>query len=45
MQLWGAASTSNIEILETFPIEKLVHDSGRTLVCAEYDYPKGFANN
>jgi hypothetical protein len=25
----------------TFPIESLAHDSGRTLVCAEYVYPKG----
>jgi hypothetical protein len=27
--------------LRTFPIESLAHDSGRTLVCAEYGYPKG----
>jgi hypothetical protein len=27
-----------------FPIESLVHDSGRTLVCAEYGYPKGSPN-
>jgi hypothetical protein len=28
----------------TFPIESLAHDSGRTLVCAEYGYPKGSPN-
>jgi hypothetical protein len=28
----------------TFPIESLPHDSGRTLVCAEYGYPKGSPN-
>jgi hypothetical protein len=27
---------------ETFPVEDLGHDSGRTLVRAEYGYPKGF---
>jgi hypothetical protein len=37
IQLWGTASTSNTR---TFPIENLAHDSGRTLVCAEYGYPK-----
>jgi hypothetical protein len=26
------------------PIESLAHDSGRTLVCAEYGYPKGSPN-
>jgi hypothetical protein len=36
MQLWGTASTYNIEILESF-----AHDSGCTLVRAEYSYPKG----
>jgi hypothetical protein len=25
-------------------IESLVHDSGCTLVCAEYSYPKGYPN-
>jgi hypothetical protein len=25
----------------TIPIESLAHDSGRTLVCAKYGYPKG----
>jgi hypothetical protein len=25
----------------TFPVEDLEHDSGRTLVSAEYGYPKG----
>jgi hypothetical protein len=28
----------------TFPIEILAHDSGRTLVRAEYGYPKGSPN-
>jgi hypothetical protein len=28
----------------TFPIESLAHDSGRTLVRAEYGYPKGSPN-
>jgi hypothetical protein len=28
----------------TFPIESLALDSGRTLVCAEYGYPKGSPN-
>jgi hypothetical protein len=28
----------------TLPIESLAHDSGRTLVCAEYDYQKGSPN-
>jgi hypothetical protein len=36
IQLWGTASTSKIE--------SLAHDSGRTLVCAEYGYPKGSPN-
>jgi hypothetical protein len=40
IQLWGMASTSNIEILERF----LAHDSGRALVRAEYGYPKGSPN-
>jgi hypothetical protein len=40
IQLWGTASTSNIEI----PIESLKPDSGRTLVCAEYGYPKRSPN-
>jgi hypothetical protein len=44
IQLWGTASTSNIEILEPFRIENLAHDSGRTLVRAEYGYPKGSSN-
>jgi hypothetical protein len=26
----------------TFPIKNLVDDSGRTLVWAKYDYPKGY---
>jgi hypothetical protein len=28
----------------TFPIESLAHDSGRTLVLAEYGYPKESPN-
>jgi hypothetical protein len=36
MQLWGTASISSIE--------SLAHDSGRTLVRAEYGYPKGSPN-
>jgi hypothetical protein len=28
----------------TFPIENPEHDSGHTLVCAEYSYPKGSPN-
>jgi hypothetical protein len=28
----------------TFPIESLAHDNGRTLVRAEYGYPKGSPN-
>jgi hypothetical protein len=44
IQLWGMASTSNIEILENCPIESLAHDSGHTLVCAEYAYQKGLPN-
>jgi hypothetical protein len=28
-----------------FPIESLVHDSGRTLVCAKYGYRKGSPNS
>jgi hypothetical protein len=27
-----------------FPIESLAHDSGHTLVCAEYGYPKKSPN-
>jgi hypothetical protein len=30
--------------IRTFPIESLAHDSGRTLVRAEYGYPKGSPN-
>jgi hypothetical protein len=29
-------------ISRTFPIESLVHDRGRTLLCAEYGYLEGF---
>jgi hypothetical protein len=43
IQLWGTASTSNRNS-RPFPIESLVHDSGRTFVCAEYGYPKGSPN-
>jgi hypothetical protein len=37
IQLWGTASTSNIEIIERF-------QSGRTLVFLKYGYPKGSPN-
>jgi hypothetical protein len=30
--------------LRTLRIESLAYDSGRTLVCAEYGYPKGSPN-
>jgi hypothetical protein len=43
IQLWGTASTSNRNS-RMFPIEIHAHDSGRTLVCAEYGYPKGSPN-
>jgi hypothetical protein len=43
IQLWGTASTSNRNS-RTFPTESLAHDSGRTLVSAEYGYPKGSPN-
>jgi hypothetical protein len=39
IQLWGTASTSNIEILED-----LAHDSRHTFVRAKYGYPKGSPN-
>jgi hypothetical protein len=39
MQLWGTASTSKIEILERLKPKAL-----RTLVRAEYGYPKGSPN-
>jgi hypothetical protein len=35
---------SEILLLNPLPIECLAHDSGRTLVCAEYGYPKGSPN-
>jgi hypothetical protein len=35
------ASNSNIEILERFQSLRFAHDNGRTLVRAEYGYPKG----
>jgi hypothetical protein len=40
IQFCGTASTSNTEILERF----LAHDSGRTLVRAEYGYKKESPN-
>jgi hypothetical protein len=43
IQLWGMASTSNIEILEWFQL-KTLHDSRHILVCAKYGYPKGSLN-
>jgi hypothetical protein len=44
IQLWGTASTSNIEILKCFQLKAFAHDSGHTLVPAEYGYPKGTPN-
>jgi hypothetical protein len=44
IQLWGTASTSNRNF-RVFPVKNLAHDSGRTLVRAEYGYPKGSPNN
>jgi hypothetical protein len=43
LQLWGTASTSNIEIVKRFQTKAKAkaHDSGRSLVRAEYGYPKG----
>jgi hypothetical protein len=43
-QLWGTASISKHRNSRTFQIESLAHDSGRTMVCAEYGYPKGSPN-
>jgi hypothetical protein len=42
IQLWGTASTSNLEILERFQSKalRLIVDALR----AEYGYPKGSAN-
>jgi hypothetical protein len=44
MQLCGMAFTSNIEILELFRSKSFAYDSGRTLVRAEYGYPKESPN-
>jgi hypothetical protein len=43
IQHLGMASTSNRNS-GTYPVEDLAHDSGRTLVCAIYGYPKGSPN-
>jgi hypothetical protein len=40
IQLWDTVSISNRNS-RMFPIESLAHDNGRSLVCAEYGYPKG----
>jgi hypothetical protein len=32
LQLWGTASTCNINIFRTFPVEDLAHNSGPTLL-------------
>jgi hypothetical protein len=40
IQLWGTASTSNIEI----PVEGSAHDNGRSMVCAEYGNTEGSPN-
>jgi hypothetical protein len=39
IQLWGTASTSNIEILEGS-----AHDNGCTMVCAAYGNTEGSPN-
>jgi hypothetical protein len=44
IQLWGTASTSNTQILERFQSQTFAHDSGRTMVRAEYGFPKGSPN-
>jgi hypothetical protein len=43
---YAVLSRINIQIdgSRTFPNESLEHDSGRTLACAEYGYPKGSPN-
>jgi hypothetical protein len=43
-QLWGTASTSNIDKALTFRIEDLAQDSGHILVRAECGYSKGSPN-
>jgi hypothetical protein len=43
IHFWVMASTSNIEIVECFQ-SIFAHDSGHTLVRAEYGYVKGSAN-
>jgi hypothetical protein len=40
----AAVNRCNKIISRTFPNERLVQDSGRTLVCAEYGYPKESPN-
>jgi hypothetical protein len=43
--IWDTASTSHIEILERFQSKALrLRVDARTLVCAEYGYPKGSPN-
>jgi hypothetical protein len=46
IHLLDTVSTSNIRVenSRTLPIESFVHDNGRTLVRAEYGYPKGSPN-
>jgi hypothetical protein len=43
---WNATPehTNLRHMTRALPIESLAHHSGRTLVCAEYGYPKGSPN-
>jgi hypothetical protein len=44
IQLWTYGFHFQHRNPRTFKIESLAHDSGRTLVRAEYGYPKGTPN-
>jgi hypothetical protein len=44
IQLWGTASTSDIDILERFQSKALRMIVDAPLVYAEYGYPKGSPN-
>jgi hypothetical protein len=43
LQLWGTASTFNVQILEHSQ-SKALHDNGHTMVSAEYDNTEGSPN-
>jgi hypothetical protein len=43
-QLWGTASTSNIEILDCFQSKALRMIVDAILVCTQYGFPKGSPN-